>query len=91
MANLEWERSEDDPLPTTARLRSATAVDWITDHEEAAVERLFALLEQNQVAIAALAQAWRHTRRALAVTQAELAQTQSTLAAELRLRRRSSG
>lgn len=88
MANLEWARS-DDHLPTTA-LHAASAVDWITEHEEAAVERLFALVEQNQVAIAALAQAWRHTRRALARTQAELADAQDALAAERRMPRQAS-
>ena len=83
MANLEWERASDrlsgaamDPL------YAQSAVDWITEHEDAAVERLFALLEQNQAAIAALAQAWRHTRRALELSQAELAYTKRAAAAE---------
>lgn len=57
------------------------------DPYQATVERLFALLEENQVAIAALAQAWRHQSRALELTQAELARTQEALAADRRIRR----
>jgi predicted dithiol-disulfide oxidoreductase (DUF899 family) len=41
-------------------------------------------LEENQAAIAALAQAWRHKSRALEVTEAELARTLEALAAERR-------
>src|SRR5215471_7167222 len=78
MANLEWEHAGDRPLESTTQ----SAVDWISEHEDAAVERLFALLEQNQAAIAALAQAWRHTRRALELSQAELAYLKRTVAAE---------
>jgi len=83
MANLEWERASDGSLEATGDpLYAQSAVDWITEHEDAAVERLFALLEQNQAAIAALAQAWRHTRRALELSQAELAYTKRAAAAE---------
>jgi hypothetical protein len=83
MASLEWERASDRPLDAqTEPLHAQSAVDWITEHEDAAVERLFALLEQNQAAIAALAQAWRHTRRALELSQAELAYTKRAAAAE---------
>jgi len=99
MASLEWEHSNNKPLaaaseraadaeesgPAAAPLHGQTAVDWIRERQEAAaVERLFAVLEENQVAIAALAQAWRHTSRALELTQAELALTQEMLAAERR-------
>lgn len=83
MASLEWERAGDGPLePTSDPLYAQSAVDWITEHEDSAVERLFALLEQNQAAIAALAQAWRHTKRALELSQAELAYTKRAAAAE---------
>jgi hypothetical protein len=83
MANLEWECASDRPLSAaTDPLYTQGAVDWITEHQDAAVERLFALLEQNQAAIAALAQAWRHTRRALELSQAELAYVKRTAAAE---------
>jgi hypothetical protein len=85
MANVEWERVGDSPLAVPERAPGQSAVDWITEHEDAAVERLFALLEQNQAAIAALAQAWRHTRRALDLSQAELAYTKRALAAERRI------
>jgi hypothetical protein len=70
------------PIEESAPSNGHSAADWISETEEAAVERLFALLEQNQVAIAALAQAWRHTRRALQLTQARLAYTERLLAAE---------
>jgi ABC-type nitrate/sulfonate/bicarbonate transport system substrate-binding protein len=80
MANLEWERDRFSAM--TDRLHAQSATDWITEHPDAAVERLFALLEQNQAAIAALAQAWRHTRRALELTQADLAYTRRALATE---------
>jgi len=82
MANLEWDCGGDRPLAATDSVHGQSAVDWITEHQDAGVERLFALLEQNQTAIAALAQAWRHTRRALELTQAELAYTKRALAAE---------
>jgi hypothetical protein len=82
MASLEWEHARDRPLAATDPLHAQSAVDWITEHQDAAVERLFALLEQNQAAIAALAQAWRHTKRALEATQLELASTRRALAAE---------
>jgi hypothetical protein len=83
MANLEWERAGDCPLEATADpLYTQSAVDWITEHEDEAVERLFALHDQNQAAIAALAQAWRHTRQALELSQAELAYTKRAAAAE---------
>ena len=93
MANLEWERAGDRPLEsTTAPLSAQSAVDWIIGHEDAAVERLFVLLEQNQAAIAALAQAWRHTRRALELSQAELAYTKRAAEAERLIHgRRSAG
>ena len=83
MANLEWERASDRPVGDAIdTLYAQGTVDWITEHQDAAVERLFALLEQNQAAIAALAQAWRHTRRALELSQAELAYTKRAAAAE---------
>lgn len=82
VSNLDCELAGDRPSAATEPLGAQSAVDWITERQDAAVERLFALLEQNQAAIGALAQAWRHTRRALELTQAELAYTQRTLAAE---------
>jgi hypothetical protein len=68
---LEFGRAVPDDRPTET-----------ADPYEATVGRLFALLEENQVAIATLAQAWRHTSRALELTQAELSRTQDMLAAE---------
>jgi hypothetical protein len=82
MASLESERASDRPWEAENPVDARSAVDWITEHQDAAVERLFALLEQNQAAIAALAQAWRHTRRALELSQAELAYAKRALAAE---------
>jgi hypothetical protein len=83
MERFEWERASDRPLTQAIdTLYAQGTVDWITEHQDAAVERLFALLEQNQAAIAALAQAWRHTRRALELSQAELADLKRTVAAE---------
>jgi hypothetical protein len=82
VSNLEYERAGDRPLAATDPPEAPNAVDWITERQDEAVERLFALLEQNQAAIGALAQAWRHTRRALELTQAELAYTKRALAAE---------
>lgn len=83
MASFEWERASDRSVAEAMdTLYAQGTVDWITEHQDAAVERLFALLEQNQAAIAALAQAWRHTRRALELSQAELAYTKRTAAAE---------
>jgi hypothetical protein len=67
MANVEWERPGDRSPP---------------DAYDATVERLLSVLEENQAAIAALVQAWRHKSRALEVTQAELARTLEALAAE---------
>jgi len=84
IAHHEPSTSHVDRVPTeeAAPGPGHSAADWMSANEEAAVERLFALLEQNQVAIAALAQAWRHTRRALQLTQARLAYTERLLAAE---------
>jgi hypothetical protein len=59
------------------------------DPYQATVERLFVLLEENRVATATLAQAWRHMRRALELTQAELSRAQDALAAERRTNRQS--
>jgi hypothetical protein len=59
------------------------------DPYEATAERLFVLLEENQAAIATLAQAWRHTRRALEQTRAELSRTEDALAAERQSHRKS--
>jgi hypothetical protein len=97
MASIEWERSGERPLPTLVEAAAtvdppespANGVKWNggADPYEATVERLFTLLEENQVAIAALAQIWRHQSRALELTQAELAHTQEALAAERRIRR----
>ena len=82
VSNFECEREGDRPPAWTEPLQAQNAVDWITERQDVAVERLFALLEQNQAAIGALAQAWRHTRRALELSQAELAYTKRALAAE---------
>lgn len=87
MANLEWERASDRPAAAMDQRHAQSAVEWITEHEDAAVERLFALLEQNQAAIAALAQAWRHTRRALELTRAELDYAKRAHTAEQRIHR----
>jgi hypothetical protein len=87
MADFEYVFSDESPSRATHAPRALTAVDWVTEHQDAAVERLFVLLEQNQAAIAALAHAWRHTRRALEVTQDELARTLDALAAETAQRR----
>jgi hypothetical protein len=59
------------------------------DPYEAVAERLFVLLQENQVAMATLAQAWRHMRRALELAQAELSRTQDALATERRIHRQS--
>jgi hypothetical protein len=59
------------------------------DPYDATVEQLFLLLEENQAAIATLAQAWRHTRRALEQTRAELSRTRDALADERQIRRQS--
>lgn len=69
MANVEWGRPGD-------------RVGW--DAYDATVERLLGVLEENQAAIAALTQAWRHKSRALEITEAELARTLEALAAERR-------
>jgi ABC-type nitrate/sulfonate/bicarbonate transport system substrate-binding protein len=87
MTSFEWERSSDRPLPASGPSGLPTAADWIREHQDAAVERLFKLLEENQAALAALAQAWRQTRRALELTQADLTVTQNELAAERRSHR----
>lgn len=92
MASVESERSGDRPLPAGTAAPPAHQEPLMRNDEadpyEALVERLFALLEENQVAIATLAQAWRHKSRALQLTQAELAHTQERLAAERRVHRR---
>lgn len=92
MASVEAERSGDRPLPTRTAATPAhekpLTEDNAADPYEALVERLFSILEENQVAIATLAQAWRHTRRALELTQADLAYTKRALAAEQLIRRR---
>lgn len=82
MSNHESEPAAYPSSPVTDPSRAQSAVDWITERQDDAVERLFALLEQNQGAIAALAQAWRHTKRALELSQADLAYTKRALAAE---------
>jgi hypothetical protein len=81
MANVGWERPEDRRLAAEPVVSNGGR-----DPYDATVERLLLVLEENQAAIAALAQAWRHKSRALEVTQAELAQTQEALAAERRVR-----
>jgi hypothetical protein len=86
VSNLECEPAADHHSAATEPLSAQSAIDWITEREDETVERLFALLEQNQTAIAALAQAWRHTRRALELTQADLAYTKRALVAERSLR-----
>jgi len=95
MASVESEHSGDRALPTLVEAVSAEEPhreepadrNGAADPYDAAIERLFALLEENQVAIATLAQAWRHTSRKLELTQAELAHTQEALAAERQIRR----
>lgn len=91
MASVESERLGGRSLParTAATLAHEEPLKRNDDADpyEGLVERLFALLEENQVAIATLAQAWRHTSRALKLTQAELTHTQERLAAERRIRR----
>jgi len=84
MASLEWERSSVRPVAAAAdHPRQAAGDANLTDATyEATIERLFALLEENQVAITALAQAWRHTNRTLQLTQAQLAHTQELLDVE---------
>lgn len=86
MASAESERSSGRPLPTRiaappSHEEPPQRKDEV-DPYEPLVERLLALLEENRIAIATLAQAWRHTNRALQLTQAELAHTQERLAAE---------
>lgn len=91
MASVESERSGNRPLPTrtgaTPSREEPPERKDEADPYEPLVERLLALLEENRVAIATLAQAWRHTSRALQLTRAELAHTQERLAAERRIRR----
>ena len=77
MASLEWEGLTDRPPDPVGPTEPA-------DPYEGAVDRLLALVEENQVAITALAQAWRHTNRTLHLTQAQLAHTQQMLADERR-------
>lgn len=77
---------EHGTAPPEERIGAPEAVDPY----DAAVERLFVLLEENQVAVAALAQAWRHTRRDLELARAELSRTQAALAAERRIQSRTS-
>ena len=80
MASLEWERPSDHPADDPVEPIGSA------DPYETTVERLFALLEENQIAITALAQAWRHTNRTLQLTRAQLEHTQESLAAERRSR-----
>ena len=87
MANVGWERPVDPPLPAGIEVAEAAMSTGRGDPYDATVERLLGLLEENQSAIAALAQAWRHKNRMLEITQAELAQTLDALAAERRVRR----
>jgi hypothetical protein len=84
MASLEWERPSDRPAAAAADhpRQAAGDVNRTDAPYETTVERLFALLEENQVAITALAQAWRHTNRTLELTQAQLAHTQELLDVE---------
>src|SRR6266566_7062965 len=72
-----WQPSD----PGTATPEQPVKPTERADPYEAVVERLFVLLEENQVAVATLAQAWQHTRRALELTQAELSRTQDALGA----------
>jgi hypothetical protein len=87
MANVGWERPSDRPLQPVIDVAEPAISNGEGDPYDATVERLLALLEENQAAIAALAQAWRHKSRMLEVTQAELAHTLEALAAERRVRR----
>jgi hypothetical protein len=80
-----WQSPESGTAPPDAPVKATETADPY----EAAVEQLFVLLEENQVAIRTLAQAWRHMRRSLQLTQAELSRTQAALAAELRIDRQS--
>lgn len=88
MASFKVEGSGEPFQPPehgTAPPEERIGAPGAADPYDAAVERLFVLLEENQVAVAALAQAWRHTRRALELAQAELSRTQDALAAERRI------
>ena len=82
MANAEWERPGDRSPPAQVEAGQRVMPHDGSDAYDATVERLLEVLEENQVAIAALVQAWRHKSRALEVTQAELARTLDALAAE---------
>lgn len=79
------------PIAATPGQKDVAKPNEGADPYEAAVERLFVLLEENQVAIATLAQAWRHKSRALELAQDELARTQEALAAERQIRRETTG
>jgi hypothetical protein len=92
MASFETDGSTEPRHPLESGLptpEEAVKAAEITDPYEATVERLFVLLEENQAAIATLAQAWRHTRRALEQTRAELSRTRDALAAERQIHRQS--
>jgi len=88
MASVKVEDSSESWQPSdpgTATPKEPVKPTETADPYNAAVERLFVLLEENQVAVTTLAQAWQHTRRALELTQAELSRTQDALAAERRI------
>jgi hypothetical protein len=92
MASFKVEGSSEPCQPRevgTATPEEPVKPNEIADPYDAAVERLFVLLEENQVAMATLAQAWRHMRRALELAQAELSRAQDALAAERRIHRQS--
>jgi hypothetical protein len=80
-----WQLPESGTAPTSEPVNPTETADPY----DVAVEQLFVLLEENQAAIATLAQAWRHKTRALELTQAELSRTQDALAAERRTQRQS--
>ncbi len=90
MANVEWERPGGRSQPARAEAAQRVIRNEGGDPYDATVERLLSLLEENQAAIAALGQAWRHKSRALEVTQAELAHTLEALATERRHRQAAS-
>ncbi len=92
MASGEWERPSEadearDEKPASVPLQRTAG----RDPYEVTVEGLFALLEENQIAIRALAQAWRHTRRDLELTKVQLEAAERRLAAEALKHRKAAG
>ncbi len=92
MASGEWERpsgadeAPDEKPASVPPLHTAERNPY-----EATVERLLALLEENQIAITALAKAWRHTSRDLELTKVQLEAAERRLAAETLKHRKAAG